>query len=177
MNLWKKIKNALWAILGLLATIFLFWRQKKPPNIEKAEQVLDESKKTAGEIVKEKAEREKQATDLKEKLKKITTGTLILVFLICVPVMAAQDDVYIYIPDSYEELVEYYKATVEVAMEYQRLYEEAEADVGRLLEENARLSEQLEIMIQYTRKPKIGLTVGGIISAHPGIFVGLTLQL
>ena len=45
MNLWKKIKNALWAILGLLAAIFLFLRQKKPPNIEKAEQVLDESKK------------------------------------------------------------------------------------------------------------------------------------
>lgn len=175
MNLCKRIKNALWAILGLLATIFLFWRQKKPPNIEKAEQVLDEGKKTAGEIVKEKAEREKQATDLKEKLKKITTGTLILVFLICVPVMA--EDIEIYIPKDYDELVEYYKAVAEVAIEYQRLYEEAEADVGRLLEENARLSEQLEIMIQYTRKPKIGLTVGGIISAHPGIFVGLTLQL
>ena len=98
-------------------------------------------------------------------------------FLVCVPVMAAQDDVYIYIPDSYEELVEYYKAVAEVAIEYQRLYEEAEADVGRLLEENRKLSEQLEIMIQYTRKPKIGLTAGGIISPNPGIFVGLTLQL
>ena len=86
MTLWKKIKNALWAILGLLATIFLFWRQKKPPLVEKAEQVLDESKKTADEITKNKAEREKQAADLKERLKKITTGTLILVFLVCVPV-------------------------------------------------------------------------------------------
>ena len=177
MNLWEKTKNALCAILGLLATILLFWRQKKPPAVEKAERALDESKKTVGEIVENKADREKQAADLKERLKKITTGTLILVFLFCTPVMAAQDDVYIYIPDSYEELVEYYKATVEVAMEYQRLYEAAEADVNRLLEENARLSEQLEIMIQYTRKPKIGLTVGGIISPNPGIFVGLTLQL
>ena len=95
MNLWKKIKNALWAILGLLAAIFLFLRQKKPPLVEKAEQVLDEGKKTAGEIVKEKAEREKQATDLKEKLKKITTGTLILVFLVCVPVMAQDIEIYI----------------------------------------------------------------------------------
>lgn len=175
MNLWKKIKNALWAILGLLAAIFLFWRQKKPPLVEKAEQVLDEGKKTAGEIVKEKAEREKQATDLKEKLKKITTGTLILVFLACVPVMA--QDIEIYIPEDYEKLVEYYKAVAEVAIEYQRLYEEAEADVGRLLEENARLSEQLEIMIQYNRQRRLGLTVGGIISPNPGIFVGLTLQL
>ena len=177
MNLWRKIKNALWAILGLFTAILLFLRQKKPPNIEKAEKVLDESKKTAGEIVKNKADREKKAADLKDKLKKITTGTLILVFLFCVPVMAAQDDVYIYIPDSYEELVEYYKATVEVALEYQRLYEEAEADIDRLLEENRKLSEQLEIMIQYNRQRRLGLTVGGIISPNPGIFVGLTIQL
>ena len=86
-------------------------------------------------------------------------------------------DIEIYIPEDYEKLVEYYKATVEVAMEYQRLYEAAEADVGRLLEENARLSEQLEIMIQYHRQRRLGLTVGGIISPNPGIFVGLTLQL
>ena len=175
MNLWEKTKNALWAILGLLAAIFLFLRQKKPPLVEKAEQVLDESKKTADEITKNKADREKQAADLKEKLKKITTGTLILVFLFCVPVMA--QDIEIYIPEDYEKLVEYYKATVEVAMEYQRLYEAAEADVGQLLEENRKLSEQLEIMIQYNRQRRLGLTVGGIISPNPGIFVGLTLQL
>ena len=175
MNLWEKTKNALWAILGLLAAIFLFWRQKKPPLVEKAEQVLDESKKTADEITKNKADREKQAADLKDKLRKITTGTLILVFLVCVPVMA--QDIEIYIPKDYEKLVEYYKATVEVAMEYQRLYEAAEADVGRLLEENRKLSEQLEIMIQYNRQRRLGLTVGGIISPNPGIFVGLTLQL
>jgi len=175
VNLCKRIKNALWAILSVLAAILLFWRQKKPPAVEKAERALDESKKTTGEIVKEKAEREKQATDLKEKLKKITTGTLILVFLICVPVMA-QDDVEIYIPKDYEKLVEYYKATVEVAMEYQRLYEAAEADVGRLLEENRKLSEQLEIMIKYNRQHRLGLTAGAIISTQPGMFVGLTLQ-
>src|SRR5690606_5954492 len=69
MNLCKRIKNALWAILGLLATVFLFWRQKRPPDMEKAEQVLDESKKSVAEIAKNKANREKQAADLKEKLK------------------------------------------------------------------------------------------------------------
>lgn len=175
MILWERIKNALWAILGLLAAIFLFWRQKRPPDMEKAEQVLDESKKSVAEIAKNKANREKQAADLKERLKKITTGTLILVFLICVPVKA--QDIEIYIPDSYEELVEYYRATVEVALEYQRLYEQAEADVDRLLRENAKLSEQLEIMIQYHRKPKVGLTAGAIVSAQPGLFVGLTIQL
>lgn len=176
MNLCKRIKNALWAILGLLAAILLFWRQKKPPAVEKAEQTLDESKKTAGEIVENKKEREKEAADLKEKLKKITAGTLILVFLFCVPVMAAED-IHIYIPDDYEKLVEYYKAVAEVAIEYQRLYEEAEADVGRLLEENRKLSEQLELMIEYNRQRRLGLTAGGIISPNPGIFVGLTLQL
>ena len=174
MNLCKRIKNALWAILSVLAAILLFWRQKKPPAVEKAERALDESKKTTGEIVKEKAEREKQATDLKEKLKKITTGTLILVFLICVPVKA--QDIEIYIPKDYDELVEYYKAVAEVAIEYQRLYEAAEADVGRLLEENRKLSEQLEIMIKYNRQHRLGLTAGAIISTQPGMFVGLTLQ-
>jgi len=174
VNLCKRIKNALWAILSVLAAILLFWRQKKPPAVEKAERALDESKKTTGEIVKEKAEREKQATDLKEKLKKITTGTLILVFLICVPVKA--QDIEIYIPKDYDELVEYYKAVAEVAIEYQRLYEAAEADVGRLLEENRKLSEQLEIMIKYNRQHRLGLTAGAIISTQPGMFVGLTLQ-
>ena len=174
MNLCKRIKNALWAILSVLAAILLFWRQKKPPLVEKAEQALDESKKTADEITKNKADREKQAADLKDKLKKITTGTLILVFLICVPVKA--QDIEIYIPKDYDELVEYYKAVAEVAIEYQRLYEAAEADVGRLLEENRKLSEQLEIMIQYNRQHRLGLTAGAIISTQPGMFVGLTLQ-
>ena len=176
MNLWEKTKNALCAILGLLAAIFLFWRQKKPPLVEKAEQVLDENKKTADEITKNKADREKQAADLKERLKKITTGTLILVFLVCVPVMAAED-IEIYIPQDYDELVEYYKAIVEVAIEYQRLYEAAEADAGRLLEENQKLSEQLDLMIKYNRQRRLCLTAGGIISPNPGLFVGLTLQL
>ena len=176
MNLCKRIKNALWAILGVLAAILLFWRQKKPPIVEKAEQVLDEGKKTAGEIVKNKKEREKEAADLKEKLKKITTGTLILVFLFCASAMAAED-IEIYIPKDYEKLVEYYQAVAEVAIEYQRLYEEAEADVDRLLEENRKLSEQLELMIEYNRQRRLGLTAGGIVSPNPGIFVGLTLQL
>ena len=176
MNLCKRIKNALWAILSVLAAILLFWRQKKPPAVEKAEQTLDESKKTAGEIVKNKKEREKEAADLKEKLKKITTGTLILVFLFCASAMAAED-IEIYIPKDYEKLVEYYQAVAEVAIEYQRLYEEAEADVDRLLEENRKLSEQLELMIEYNRQRRLGLTAGGIVSPNPGIFVGLTLQL
>jgi len=176
VNLCKRIKNALWAILSVLAAILLFWRQKKPPAVEKAEQTLDESKKTAGEIVKNKKEREKEAADLKEKLKKITTGTLILVFLFCASAMAAED-IEIYIPKDYEKLVEYYQAVAEVAIEYQRLYEEAEADVDRLLEENRKLSEQLELMIEYNRQRRLGLTAGGIVSPNPGIFVGLTLQL
>ena len=176
MNLCKRIKNALWAILSVLAAILLFWRQKKPPAVEKAEQTLDESKKTAGEIVKNKKEREKEAADLKEKLKKITTGTLILVFLFCASAMAAED-IEICIPKDYEKLVEYYQAVAEVAIEYQRLYEEAEADVDRLLEENRKLSEQLELMIEYNRQRRLGLTAGGIVSPNPGIFVGLTLQL
>jgi len=176
VNLCKRIKNALWAILGLLAAILLFWRQKKPPAVEKAEQTLDESKKTAGEIVENKKEREKEAADLKEKLKKITTGTLILVFLFCASAMAAED-IEIYIPKDYEKLVEYYQAVAEVAIEYQRLYEEAEADVDRLLEENRKLSEQLELMIDYNQRNRLGLTAGALISPNPGIFVGLTLQL
>ena len=176
MITWQKVKNALCAILGLLVGFLLFWRKSEPENTKEAKKVLDESKKTAGEIVKNKKEREREAADLKEKLKKITTGTLILVFLFCVPVMAAED-IEIHIPDDYEKLVEYYKATVEVALEYQRLYEAAEADVDRLLEENRKLSEQLEIMIQYNRQRRLGLTAGALISPYPGIFVGLTLQL
>ena len=173
MNLWKKIKSALWAILGLLAAFLLFLRRKEPPEVEEARKTVTEAKKTAGEIVREKAEREKKAVELKNRLKKITTGTLILVFLICTPATARD----IYIPEDYDELVEYYLAAVEVALEYQRLYEAAETDIDRLLEENQKLSEQLELMIEYNRKRRLGLTAGAIVSSTPGLFIGLTLQL
>ena len=52
----------------------------------------------------------------------------------------------------------------------------AETDVGRLLEENSKLRKELESVLQYNRQRRLGLTAGAVISACPGIFVGLTLQ-
>ena len=159
MNLWKKIKSALWAILGLLAAFLLFWRRKEPPEVEEARKTVTEAKKTAGEIVREKAEREKKAVELKNRLKKITTGTLILVFLICTPATAGD----IYIPEDHDELVEYYLAAVEVAQEYQALYEEAEAEVTRLLGQVVLLDDEVERLAGYIERqsrPEWGLTGG-----------------
>ena len=168
MITWQKVKNALCAILGLLVGFLLFWRKSEPENTKEAKKVLDESKKTAGEIVKNKKEREKEAADLKEKLKKITTGTLILILIMCLPVMA-------YVPKDYDEAIEYYQAAVEVALEYQKLYEQAEADINRLLEQSSKLSKELELVLQYN-KPVLGLTAGVIVSRYPGLYVGLTWQ-
>lgn len=155
----KKLKNVLFALLGFLAALLLFWRRKEPPGIEEARQVVTEAKKTAGEIVREKAEREKKAAELKERLKKITTGTLVLVFLICSS--AAGQNVYT--PESYDELVEYYLAAVEVAQEYQRLYEAAEADVDRLLAQVDALAAEVERLaghVEHYRRPAWGLSGG-----------------
>ena len=81
MKLWTRIKGLLCAILGLVAGFYLSQAEKSMRAKKTIQKTIKESQKTAGEIIKSKKEREKEAADLKSKLKKITTGTLILVFL------------------------------------------------------------------------------------------------
>jgi len=50
----------------------------------------------------------------------------------------------VYIPDDYDELVEYYLAAVDVAREYQALCEAAEANVDRLLTQVDALTAECE---------------------------------
>ena len=170
MILWRKVKNALCAILGLLVGFLLFWRKSDNPNAKEVKKVLDESEKASKNVEKSKKEREAKAEELKDKLKKITTGTLILVFLFCMKTSA------INIPQTYDEAIEYYLATVEVAKEYQELYEAAEADVNQLLEENSKLSKELEYMLEYTQ-PRLSLSAGALVGCPPSLYVGLTWQI
>ena len=170
MILWRKVKNALCAILGLLVGFLLFWRKSDNPNAKEVKKVLDESEKASKNVEKSKKEREAKAEELKDKLKKITTGTLILVFLFCLPAKA------IYIPETYDEAIECYLATVAVAKEYQELYEAAEADVNQLLEENSKLSKELEYMLEYTQ-PRLSLSAGALVGCPPSLYVGLTWQI
>lgn len=169
MIVWQRIKNALWAILGLLAGFLLFGRKKDSSQIEEAKKTLSEVKKNTGEIVENKKRREHHAEELKEKLKKITTGTLIL-FLILIPIFCLPVRAEYYIPKNHDD-------AVETAIEYKELYEQAEADVDRLLEENRRLAEQLELMIQYNKRSRLGVTAGVIVVDHPGFYIGLTWSL
>ena len=170
MILWRKVKSALCAILGLLVGFFLFSAEKSQKARKNIKSTLKESEKTAKNVEKNKKEREAKAEELKNKLKKITTGTLILVFLFCLPAKA------IYIPETYDEAIECYLATVAVAKEYQELYEAAEADVNQLLEENSKLSKELEYMIEYTQ-PRLSLSAGALVGCPPSLYVGLTWQI
>ena len=176
MIVWQRIKNALWAILGLLVGFLLFGKKKDDLEIKEAKKTVGESKKTVGEIIENKKRREHHAEELKEKLKKITTGTLILVLCLCFCLSVWATDYYI--PETYEEAIEYYMAAVESALDYQEKYEQAEADNDRLLLINQELARQLEVMIQYKQsKQRFGLTAGVIMLDRPGFYIGITWSL
>ena len=170
MITWAKVKNWLSLILGLLVGFLLFRGGKSSPGTKEAEKTLTEAEKTAGEIIKTKKEREKEAAKVRDRLNKITTGTLILILLIglAMPVRAEA-----YIPETYDEAIRYYLAAVEVAQDYQRLYESAEVNLDRALEQNQALAGSLRDMIQY--KQRFGINAGLLIYDYkPGLYVGLT---
>lgn len=158
----RRIKQALCVIGGILAGIagMLLFGRKNEPQIEEAKEAVKESRKTAGEILDRQKER-------KEKAEKMKAGLLVLLVcgMIFVGARAAQAEVYI--PETYEEAVEYYLAAME-------LYESAEADADRLLAENNRLTTALESMIQY-KQPRWSVEAGVFVTTdRPGLYAGLS---
>jgi len=74
-----------------------------------------------------------------------------------------------YIPESYDELVEYYLAAVETAQEYRVLYEEAEVEVTRLLGQVVILDAEVERLADYIERhclPAWGLSGGMMVTGE-----------
>lgn len=175
----KKLRGffvTLGVLLALFIPVILIFLRRRPPGgadvVEDARGTLEQVREVVAEVVQDQGDRKERAKAAREKLEKILSGTLVLtlcfvVFLgplaslaMATPTTATGQP---YIPESYDELVEYYLAAVEVAQEYQALYEEAEAEVTRLLGQVGILETEVERLAGYIERhcrPEWGLSGG-----------------
>lgn len=163
------------ALIGVLATALgikgLFNRRPAPvlviPGASAAKQEAEEQGK-----------REERAQTLEERLQALLSGTLALLLVFCAsagPARAADAlppaENQVYIPQTYDELLKYYKEAIYLLQQYHDLYAEAEASNKALLKANEELrslaaEQQKMLMKGLDRKPLSFL--GGAIATPSG---------
>jgi len=178
MNMIKKLRGffvTLGVLLALFIPVILIFLRRRPPGgaevVDDARETLEQVREVVAEVVQDQGDRKERAKAAREKLGKIVSGTLTLAFCFMISLAMATPAIAtgqeIYIPESYDELVEYYLAAVEVAQEYQALYEEAEAEVTRLLGQVGILETEVERLAGYIERhcrPEWGLSGGMIVT-------------
>ena len=116
-------------------------------------------------------------------MKKIISVFLILI-MFSIGAVATNTIENLKIPDTYEELIVEYKDMADIAIGYQRLYQEAEADNQALMETVKNLQSllkiQQDIINELLKKNRFGLFGGlNVVPFHPdysGILVGATFE-
>lgn len=148
------------AILGGVAALF-GWRNRQ--MIEDIEQEVVREKKTVDQVKKNREERLKKHKELQDRMNRFF-GIFLIFAILSVAVLAGEPPPNLYIPDSYEELVEMYKEAVMIAIEYQQLYLEAEQDIEVLVRSNENLQKlieaQREIIEELLRRKGFGIITG-----------------
>jgi len=148
------------AILGGVAALF-GWRTRQ--MIEDIEQEVVREKKTVEQVKKNREERLKKHKELQDRMNRFF-GIFLIFAILSVAVLAGEPPPELYIPDSYEELVEMYKEAVMIAIEYQQLYLEAEQDIEVLVRSNENLQKlieaQREIIEELLKRKGFGIITG-----------------
>lgn len=148
------------AILGGVAALF-GWRTRQ--MIEDIEQEVVREKKTVEQVKKNREERLKKHKELQDRMNRFF-GIFLIFAILSVAVLAGEPPPDLYIPDSYEELVEMYKEAVMIAIEYQQLYLEAEQDIEVLVRSNENLQKlieaQREIIEELLKRKGFGIITG-----------------
>lgn len=148
------------AILGGVAALF-GWRTRQ--MIEDIEQEVVREKKTVEQVKKNREERLKKHKDLQDRMNRFF-GIFLIFAILSVAVLTGEPPPNLYIPDSYEELVEMYKEAVMIAIEYQQLYLEAEQDIEVLVRSNENLQKlieaQREIIEELLKRKGFGIITG-----------------
>ena len=148
-KIWTWLKIA----LGIVFTVGVYVFLTKGNNTELKKRI-DEVKKKAKieeekvKKIKKKIEgRKKEAKDLSDRLDKHFKIFIIvcLMFSFSVVGTASSNIDDLIIPDNYEDLVEAYKDMANIAINYQRLYQEAEADNEALMEVIKNLQDLMEV--------------------------------
>jgi hypothetical protein len=131
--------------------------------------------------------RQEQAKELDKRYQKLYGGglsLLLFVLIVLIPLAVpfgamAQEPV---VPQSYEELVQYYKESLSLLTEYRKLYMEAEQANAVLLKANAELrvlaEKQQSVIVQNDEKRRLSL-LGGVTLAPEavGLLFGVQLRL
>lgn len=152
MKIWNWIKVALGIIFSVLIYIFLTRKDNKKIKevIEKVNKQVDIEKVKMKKIEKRIIMRKKKAKDLSDRLKKHFNTIIIAVVFVGIAfssnmILAEPEIENLIIPDNYQDLLVAYKDIAEIAIGYQKLYNESEADNQSLLEIIKNLQSLIEI--------------------------------
>jgi len=137
-KLWNWIKVAFVIVLSVLGYIF-FTRRDNSKLMEKINEVKAEAKKEEEKVkkIEKRIEtRREEAEKLAERLKNKFNIFLIILIVFCFSFGSSAIDTIenLKIPTTYEELLIEYEDMASIAVGYQKLYNEAEADNQALME-------------------------------------------
>ena len=187
-NIWNWITGAFAIIFSVLAYVFFTRRDnsklKEKINEVKAEAKVEEEK--VKKIEKRIENRKEEAKDLADRLKKHFRVFIIVCLLASVSIVGITIPTIenLIIPDTYSELLIAYKDIAEIAIGYQKLYTEAEADNQALMEVVKNLQSlmkvQQDIINELLKRNRFGLFTGlNLVPLHPdysGITAGITFE-
>ena len=146
--LWYFFGAKVAAILGSVLALF-GWRTRI--MLEEIEQEIEKEKKISDQVKKNREERLKKHKELQDRMNRFF-GIFLIFAILSVAALAGEPPPDLYIPDSYEELVEMYKEAVLLAIEYQQLYLEAEQDIEVLVRSNENLQKLIEVQREIIEK-------------------------
>ena len=140
-------------------------------------------KKTVEQVKRNREERLKKHKELQDRMNRFF-GIFLIFAILSVATLAGEPPSDLYIPDSYEELVEMYKEAVMIAIEYQQLYLEAEQDIEVLVRSNENLQKlieaQREIIEALLKRKGFGIVTGLNITPanleNTGILLGIEYE-
>ena len=121
-----------------------------------------EEEKRVADQEKESSENRQNRAERAEKKRNRFILPILILFLCASTVAYAGENLFI--PDTYDELREYYIELWDLSEEYRALYYEAEASVKALQESNDRLQQIIadqQAYIDSLRRPKFGVSAGG----------------
>ena len=186
-KIWSWILAALGVVFAFVAYAFLNRRDpliKAKVNEVKTQAKVEEEK--VKKIEKRIKKRKEEAKTLAERLKNKFNIFLIIFIMFCFSIGAVATNTIenLKIPDTYEELVVEYKDMADIAIGYQGLYQEAEADNQALMETVKNLQSllkiQQDIIDELLKRNRFGLFTGvNVVPFHPdysGIMAGVTFE-
>jgi len=188
MKIWKWIVTAFAIVFSVLVYVF-FTRRDNSKLKEKINEVKAEAKVEEGKVkkIEKRIEiRREEAKNLAERLKNKFNIFFIILIVFCFSIGAVATNTIenLKIPATYDELLIEYKDMADIAIGYQKLYTEAEADNQALMEVVKNLQSlmkvQQDIIDDLLQKNRFGLFTGlNLVPLHPdysGIMVGVTFE-